>query len=169
MGRDGHQQPDVLPEEEREKPNYSLSGALAAESNTKQGTVLKYHEPAEAAKPATPWRLYVYRGKELKDTLHLSQQSAYLLGRDAAVADIPLEDGSCSKQHAVLQFRQVGKKDAYGTMQRSVRPYLIDLGSTNGTYVNREEIPSERYYEVLSGDSLAFGDLDCDFVLLAET
>jgi smad nuclear-interacting protein 1 len=146
-----------------------LSGALAAESNIKQGIVLKYHEPAEAAKPRRPWRLYVYKGKTLEDTLHLSQQSAYLLGRDAAVADIPLPDASCSKQHAVVQFRQVGKKDEYGTMQKQVKPYLIDLGSTNGSYVNRKEVPSERFYELRSTDSLAFGDDEREFVLLEET
>lgn len=33
--------------------------------------------------------------------------SCYIFGRDRAVADIPTDHPSCSKQHAVLQFRAV--------------------------------------------------------------
>ena len=35
-------------------------------------------------------------------------------------------------------------------MQSAVRPYIMDLGSTNGTYVNNERIESQRYYEMLN-------------------
>ena len=37
------------------------------------------------------------------ELLHIHRQSAYLIGRDRTVADIPLEHPSCSKQHAVIQ------------------------------------------------------------------
>lgn len=46
------------------EPNYAPSGALAAETNTFQGVVLKYNEPPEARKPVRNWRLYVFKGKE---------------------------------------------------------------------------------------------------------
>ena len=40
---------------------------------------------------------------------------------------------SCSKQHAVLQFKQKVKESAMdGSLSAKVRPYIIDLGSTNG-------------------------------------
>ena len=42
--------------------NLGLSGALAAESNTFNGTVIKYAEPPEARKPKKKWRLYVFKG-----------------------------------------------------------------------------------------------------------
>ena len=32
------------------------------------------------------------------------------------------------------------------------RPFIIDLDSTNHTYVNDEEIPKSRYYELQMGD-----------------
>ena len=41
------------------------------------------------------------------DMLHIYRQSAYLFGRERLVADIPIDHPSCSKQHAVLQYRQV--------------------------------------------------------------
>ena len=31
-----------------------------------------------------------------------------------------------------------------------VRPYIMDMGSTNGTYLNNERLDSERYYELLN-------------------
>ena len=31
----------------------------------------------------------------------------------------------------------------------AVRPYIMDLGSTNGTYLNNERLESQRYYELL--------------------
>lgn len=34
-------------------------------------------------------------------------------------------------------------------MHSAVRPYLMDLGSANGTYLNNERIEGERYYELL--------------------
>jgi smad nuclear-interacting protein 1 len=44
------------------KPNFGLSGKLAAETNTYNGVVLKYFEPTEARKPTKKWRLYVFKG-----------------------------------------------------------------------------------------------------------
>lgn len=34
-------------------------------------------------------------------------------------------------------------------MHEAVRPYIMDLGSVNGTFVNNERVEGERYYELL--------------------
>lgn len=70
---------------EAAKPNFGNSGALAAETNTFKGVVLKYNEPPEARKPSKGWRLYVFKGKEQVDMIHVNRQSAYLFGRDKVV------------------------------------------------------------------------------------
>ena len=46
---------------EKEGVNLGLSGALAADTNSFNGTVVKYAEPAEARKPKKKWRLYVFK------------------------------------------------------------------------------------------------------------
>merc|ERR1711915_990720 len=100
-------QSDETKENEKEGVNMELSGALAADTNTVNGTLVKYAEPPEARKPKKKWRLYVFKGSEELPILYIHRQSAYLLGRDRKVADIPLDHPSCSKQHSVLQYRLV--------------------------------------------------------------
>jgi smad nuclear-interacting protein 1 len=89
---------------EKQKPNWKPTGLLAKEANTVAGTstVLKYHEPAEARKPPTKeqWRMYVFKKKDLLDTVQLYQRSCWLAGRDQHVTDLTLEHPSISKQHA---------------------------------------------------------------------
>ncbi len=41
------------------------------------------------------------------EVIPLHRKSCYLVGRDRSVADIPADHPSCSKQHAVIQFRLV--------------------------------------------------------------
>jgi hypothetical protein len=36
-----------------------------------------------------------------------------------------------------------------GVTQAAIRPYLLDLGAVNGTFLNGERIEAERYYELL--------------------
>ena len=59
-------------------------------------------------------------GKEV-DVLELGGQSSYLVGRDRTVADIPVDHTSCSKQHAVIQFRQVTVKDKHGDVMKKIK------------------------------------------------
>lgn len=160
----------VIAEEDKEKPNFGLSGSLAAETNTTaNGTVLKYNEPPEARKPAQKWRLYVFKGDKEIDLLHIHRQSAFLFGRDRNVVDVPIEHPSCSKQHAVLQFRQIVETDALGQSKRTTKPFIIDLESANGTFVNGTKIPPTRYYELKLSDVLKFGASTREFVLLHES
>ena len=90
--------------------NMQTSGKLLEDTNVINGVTVKYAEPREARKPRIKWRLYVFKGDEELPILYIHRQSAYLLGRDRKVADIPLDHPSCSKQHAVLQYRLVDYK-----------------------------------------------------------
>ncbi|XP_068125147.1 smad nuclear-interacting protein 1 [Hyperolius riggenbachi] len=153
---------------EKEKPNFELSGALLEDTNTFRGVVIKYSEPPESRIPKKRWRLYPFKNDEALPVMYIHRQSAYLLGRQRRIADIPIDHPSCSKQHAVLQYRMVAFTRADGTPGRRVRPYIIDLGSGNGTYLNNQRIESNRYYELKEKDVLKFGFSSREYVVLHE-
>jgi len=73
--------------------------------------VLKFTEPIDAAPPSLEtWGLYPFKGEEAMKSVTLRTvdglTSAFLLGRDAKVAHVHLDEYSCSSQHAVIQFRK---------------------------------------------------------------
>ena len=100
----------------------------------------------------------------------MHRKSAFLIGRDKTVADILTQHASCSKQHAVLQYRLQQKPTADGlSTEQSVRPYIMDLQSTNATFLNGAQIESARYYELKVKDVLRFGESTREYVLMDAT
>ncbi|QQP53685.1 Uncharacterized protein FKW44_006244, partial [Caligus rogercresseyi] len=95
--------------------------------------------------------------RETLPILHLHRQSAFLMGRDRKVADIPIDHPSCSKQHAAFQYR---------LKHGRVIPYIIDLESSNGTFLNNKRIDPKRYYELKEKDVIKFGFSSREYVLL---
>ncbi|KAI0498778.1 hypothetical protein KFK09_019671 [Dendrobium nobile] len=156
-------------DKDKQKPSFELSGKLAEETNRVRGITLLFNEPPDACKPDIRWRLYVFKaGEVLNEPLYVHRQSCYLFGRERRVADIPTDHPSCSKQHAVLQYRSVDKEQADGLMSKQVRPYLMDLGSTNGTFINENRIEPQRYYELFEKDTIKFGNSSREYVMLHE-
>lgn len=101
-------------------------------------------------------------------TLYIHRQSCYLIGRDRKVVDLPVDHPSCSKQHAALQYRLVTFQRDDGSTGKRIRPYLIDLESANGTYVNNNKIEPKKYVELLEKDVIKFGYSSREYVLLHE-
>ncbi|KAL1957926.1 hypothetical protein VTO42DRAFT_5318 [Malbranchea cinnamomea] len=162
------------PAPEKTKPNFSNTGLLAAEANTVRAAdgsasiVLKYHEPPEARKPPAKeaWRLYIFKGEDVLDTIELGGRSCWLIGKERLVADLPVDHPSCSKQHAAIQFRYVEKRNEFGDRIGRVRPYLIDLESSNGTTVNGDPAPPGRFMELKDKDVIKFGLSTREYVLI---
>ncbi|KAL0581165.1 hypothetical protein V5O48_000855 [Marasmius crinis-equi] len=148
--------------ENKAKPNFAPSGLLAAETNTvksvdgKNSTVLKYNEPPEARKPVLGWRLYVFKGSE--QNYFTSPDKRYNVG------------SIFSRERAVLLTnypdRLIQEKDEFGSSKGAIKPFIIDLDSTNGTHVNDEAIPKSRYYELKAGDVIKFGQSNREYVFL---
>ncbi|XP_951926.1 uncharacterized protein TA15135 [Theileria annulata] len=126
---------------EKEKPNFEPSGLLAIETNNRNGIQLKYVVPEESIKPDLSWRLYIFKSndKEPPKVIKIDEKEYYLIGKDHRIVDINLFHPSISKQHAVIQYRHI---------EDQILPYLIDLNSTNGTYINDMKLESSKYYEL---------------------
>ncbi|XP_028398093.1 smad nuclear-interacting protein 1-like [Dendronephthya gigantea] len=152
----------------KEEPNFELSGKLTEYTNTYKGVVIKYNEPPEALKPKTRWRLYPFKGEKSMPVMYIHRQSAYLIGRQRHIVDLAVDHPSCSKQHAVLQYRLVSYEREDGTAGRKCKPYIIDLESANGTFLNNQKIEARRYYELKEKDVLKFGFSTREYVLLNE-
>jgi smad nuclear-interacting protein 1 len=158
---------------DKQKPNFEPTGLLAAASNSLEqadGTkiVLKYHEPPEARKPPPKdqWKLFVFKGADIVETIELATRSCWLVGKERAVVDLLAEHPSISRQHAVIQFRYVEKRNEFGDKSGKVRPYLIDLDSANKTMLNKDEIPGSRYLELRDKDMIQFGHSTREYVLM---
>ncbi|GAA5159738.1 hypothetical protein GCM10011366_21350 [Ornithinimicrobium tianjinense] len=67
-----------------------------------------------------------------------------VIGRDAS-ADLPVDDPGVSRRHAEIRISHDGPH---------LQVVLRDLGSTNGTYLNGEQVGSE---ELRSGDRITLG------------
>jgi smad nuclear-interacting protein 1 len=158
--------PSSKDEEYFSKANFALSGALA--KDTKTGTAVKsattgeaiaskYSEPEDACEPVGNWRIFVFKGDDCLETLYLHRKAFFGIGREQELADILVAHPSCSKEHAVLQYR----KRQGGTAAL----YVIDLDSTNGTWLNGERIVSAHYIELKDGDVLNFGQSSRDYVI----
>jgi len=162
----------------KELAEFGLSGALARDEKTGKvfnGVLLKFSEPAEARTPKLRWRLYVFRKSgendespkdNLIEVLHISKQSAYLFGRERKVADIPVDHPSLSRQHCVLQYRAVPDKNNAQLLRCT--PYLIDLGTANGTFINGIKLDEARYYELKKKDVITLGSSTREYVILTE-
>jgi smad nuclear-interacting protein 1 len=159
---------------DKEKPNFKSTGALAKAANRVEGTKisLKYHEPAEARKPppSQSWRIFVFKGDDVIDTIEIWQKSCWLLGRSQEVVDYVLEHPSSSGQHAVIQFRYILKttEDEFGvkSSKGKVKPYIIDLESSNGTELNGETVEASRYFELRDKDILKFAGSEREYVVM---
>ncbi len=88
-----------------------------------------------------PAFLYVERGPGAGQLLEV-KQGAVVVGR-ASVSDLRLQHPSISRRHT--QIKRVGEQF-----------FVKDLGSQNGTFVNKQRIETE--VEVKPGDSIAMGN-----------
>lgn len=156
----------------KEGPNFEVSGILAEEQNQVNGVALTFSLPMDSAKPedeSQDWRLYEFTGDENTRVVKLRGYACFLFGKDtrlsgASITDdlefVQLANAMCSRQHAVIQFRR---------REGGVRPYIMDLNSTNKTMLNQKPIEPGKYIELRHQDVLNFGHTSCEYVILNAT
>ena len=137
------------------KPDFKPSGILGKYENRRNGELMLYSEPLDGKKPNYHWRLFQFQNDQSSHfDLHL--KSYFTIGKEI-LSDIQLNDSSISKQHAVIQFKQ---------RKKEILPFLIDLNSKNGCFLNGQSVDSSRFYELKNKDLILFGSLKDEFVLI---
>lgn len=168
-------------------PIFEKSGLLDA-CKTVDGIELKYSEPTDAISPRQYFNIHhipSHKRPILKAKLYrkasafpirefnLETKSSYLIGRISIskssdgsypprnnILDIGIPDRSYSKQHCVIQFREIKGK---------LCVYIMDLESVNGTSLNGISIPTRRYVELSNNDIISYqieDDTSADYEVL---
>lgn len=168
-------------------PIFEKSGLLD-ECEIVNGIELKYSEPADAISPKQYFNTHhipPHKRPILKAKLYhkasafpikefnLETKSSYLIGRISinkisngiyssrnSILDIGIPDRSYSKQHCVIQFREIKGR---------LCAYIMDLESVNGTSLNGISIPTRRYVELSNNDTISYqieDDISADYEVL---
>lgn len=88
-----------------------------------------YDIPSWAGKPPTGLHLDVLKGDRLVQKLMLDQKKCYLFGRNQEMCDFSIDHQSCSRVHAAFVYHK-----------HLNRGFLVDLGSTHGTFIGQLKI-----------------------------
>jgi len=60
------------------------------------------------------------------------------------------------------------KKQIGDEVISEIRPYIMDLDSKNGTFLNGEKLESARYYQLLQKDVIKFANSTREYVIMSE-
>lgn len=103
--------------------------------------------PSWATAPSQQGILFLDVAKEgqVVESFCVDKQSHYILGRNGAIVDIPIDHPSCSRQHAALVHRADGSV------------MIIDLKSAHGSFFGQNVIEPDAPVAVESGEPFRFG------------
>ncbi|WIA15829.1 hypothetical protein OEZ85_012584 [Tetradesmus obliquus] len=112
-----------------------------------------FHPPDWVSQPCRVATLEVQDEDGSVSTQPVDKQAYYLFGRDASVCDVPLSHASASRQHAALCHHTDG------------RVFLIDLGSSHGTFLDGSQLPPNKPVVLKNGSAIKFGQAPAKFVM----
>ncbi|KAJ8401216.1 hypothetical protein AAFF_G00387980 [Aldrovandia affinis] len=141
------------------KPRFSVQSAPVCKF--KPGPPLPYAEPPWGGVSETPYSFEILKNGTIVDTVPLTQ-SYFVVGR-LPECDVSLEHPSISRHHAVVQYRRSSGEE--GTVGEEAGFYAYDLGSTHGTFLNKNKIPPKTYIRLRVGHVLKFGGSTRLFIL----
>ena len=98
----------------------------------------------------------ILKGGVIKGEISLTEKPYYIFGRLEG-CDVVMEHPSISRYHAVVVYK--GTDDSEGEEGPKVEEgfYIMDLGSTHGTVVNKIELKPKVYHRLRVGYVIRFG------------
>jgi nuclear inhibitor of protein phosphatase 1 len=103
--------------------------------------------PKWAGKPVAGLHLDVVKDGKLIQKLMIDEKKCYFFGRNKELCDFTIDHASCSRVHAALLWH----KDLN-------RPFLIDLGSTHGTFIGHIQLENHKPQQVHTDSEIHFGE-----------
>lgn len=106
-----------------------------------------YDPPSWAGKPSVGLHLDVLKDGKLIQKLMIDEKKCYLFGRNPQLNDFCLDHASCSRVHAALIWHK--------HLERS---FLVDLGSTHGTFIGNFRIEANKPTQLPVDSTFRFGE-----------
>ncbi|XP_074033311.1 uncharacterized protein isoform X2 [Leptinotarsa decemlineata] len=129
--------------------------------HSENSIVLPYKEPVWSGIPDSNSKQYkfeVLKNGTIIETINLMSQSFWVFGRITS-CNICMQHPTISRYHAVLQYR----KDPSETESSGF--YLYDLGSTHGTFLNKNRLKPKVYVRMQVGHMLKLGCSTRSYIL----
>ncbi|KAL9922316.1 nuclear inhibitor of protein phosphatase 1 [Glossina fuscipes fuscipes] len=105
-----------------------------------------YEIPSWAGKPPTGLHLDVLKEDKLVQKLMVDEKKCYLFGRNAQMNDFCIDHASCSRVHAAFVYHK-----------HLNIAYLVDLGSTHGTFIGTLRIEPNKPTQLHVNSTFHFG------------
>lgn len=128
-----------------------------------------YKEPSWSCTPDVDYSFEVLKNGQIIETVKSLESKPYwTFGRLPHLNDIELAHPTISRFHGVLQYRGESQDSETSGTTKSPDPgwYIYDLGSTHGTFVNKQRIPVKTYVRLRVGYMLKMGASTRTFILL---
>ena len=147
----------------KEKPNWGISALYSDRQLIRNQKMTKFFVPFDSAKPDGSYFAFMFYGQSKDPQQFVLDQETYLIGREK-FCDIQIIHPSVSRQHCALQFRRVRLEGEDPTAQ--LVPYIFDMSSYNGTFINDEKISSSRFVQLLPKDVITFGKAPDSLIIM---
>lgn len=119
-----------------------ISGAVSPAQMIKESSIpLPYKEPKWSGIPNETYSFEVLKSGKILENVSLNSKPFYVFGR-LSTCDIHMTHPTISRYHAVLQYR------SQETENNPIGFYIYDLGSTHGTFLNKNRIESNMFVRV---------------------
>nr|XP_054759512.1 kanadaptin-like [Lytechinus pictus] len=119
---------------------------------------LPYKEPSWSGIPSQEYHLEVLKNGSILSKLTLNDKPFHVFGRLAS-CDIQMDHPSLSRYHMILQYRPTGDGE------HDPGFYVYDLGSTHGSFLNKQQIKAKAYYRMNVGHMFKLGGSTRLFIL----
>jgi len=113
-----------------------------------------YDPPSWAGKPSVGLHLDVLKETKLIQKLMIDEKKCYLFGRNPQMNDFCIDHGSCSRVHAALVWHK--------HLERS---FLVDLGSTHGTFIGNFRIEANKPTQLPVDSVFRFGESTRKYIM----
>lgn len=125
-------------------------------------SVIPYKEPEWSGLCEREYSFDIIKSGALIDHIDLSDKPYYVIGRLPS-SDYTMDHPSLSRYHAVIQYCTQPPTSS----QHVQRPgwYLYDLDSTHGTWINKNKVLPNVYYQLRVGYVVKFGGSSRLFIL----